>query len=67
MKRESDFWQEWKVYCHYSAGRTWDFAVDGVQWANQKQDVELLSSWKICSHELEVHDFEKRRRSGWIL
>ena len=66
-KRGSNLWQEWKICCNHNAGRTWDFAVDGVQWPNQKQVVELLTGWKICSHELEVHAFEKRRQCGWIL
>ena len=65
-ERESNLWLEWKICCHHSAGRTWDFAVDGVQWPNQKQDVELLTGRKSCSHELEVHAF-KKRQSGWIL
>ena len=66
-ERENDVWQEWKICCHHSAGRTWDFAVDGLQWPNQKQNVELQTGWKICRHELEVHAFEKRRQSVWIL
>ena len=66
-ERESDLWQEWKMCCHHSAGRTWDFVEDGVQWPNQKQDFNLLTGWKICSHELEVNAFEKRRQSEWIL
>ena len=46
-EKESDLWQEWKICCHHSTGRTWDFAVDGVQWPNQKQDVDLLTGQKI--------------------
>ena len=35
-ERESDLWQEWKMCCHHSAGRTWDFVEDGVQMAKSE-------------------------------